>query len=354
MKPTASIALLALGLTSPAPLLADSRNFTIADIPPLPAAESLVAKWGDEQPTTRWYRLTRRTTLSQLATSLGVDVESLAVLNGQPMNHVFESGTWFAVSSDKSAAAANLVSVAAGSVRYSPPVISSPPVASTAKVQRGDSLASFLARHGIKEIELKRLNPGLAVTDISVGRELRVAKAASGQNLLAIRPTTSGGARWPETPNLQDYPRVPERRAEITPERQYVLDRIERERQTEANRKKAAEEARLRKYRTFGSKTYYWAGWKLDSKGTRSTTFTDSYSTSRQHVAVTCKGMRVSTRTYSSWSKWRIPTGDEERMLVELCSQIPGAPKAVVRPETIDQHKSKPCDGSRIRCATVL
>ena len=196
--------LFATAVWSGLPGQADSRNFTIAELPPLPAVESGADSQGDEQPTTRWYRLTRRTALSQLATSLGVDVQSLAALNDQPMNHVFESGTWFAVSSDRSDAASKLVSVAADSVRNAPPVISSPPVASTAKVQRSDSLASFLARHGIKEIELKRLNPGLAVADISVGRELRVAKAASGQNLLAIRPTTSGGASWPNTPNLQD------------------------------------------------------------------------------------------------------------------------------------------------------
>ena len=193
-----------LAVWSGLPGQADSRNFILAELPPLPEVESGAEVQGDEQTTTRWYRLTQRTALSRLASSLGVDVQSLAALNDQPMNHVFESGTWFAVSSDRSDAASKLVSVAADSVRNAPPVIAPPPVASTAKVQRGDSLASFLARHGIKEIELKRLNPGLAVADISVGRELRVAKAASGQNLLAIRPTTSGGASWPNTPNLQD------------------------------------------------------------------------------------------------------------------------------------------------------
>ena len=201
--------LFTLAVWSGLPGQADSRHFILAELPPLPAVESGAESHGDDQPTTRWYRLTRQTTLTQLATSLGVDVQSLADLNDQPMNHVFESGTWFAVSSDRSAAASTLGSVAADSVRTTPPVIAPPPVASTAKVQRGDSLASFLARHGIKEIELKRLNPGLAIADISVGRELRVAKAASGQNLLAIRPTTSGGASWPNTPSLQDSQTLP-------------------------------------------------------------------------------------------------------------------------------------------------
>ena len=51
---------------------ADSRNFTIAELPPLPAVESGADSQADEQPTTRWYRLTRRTALSQLATSWGL------------------------------------------------------------------------------------------------------------------------------------------------------------------------------------------------------------------------------------------------------------------------------------------
>lgn len=196
--------LFSLAVWSGLPGQADSRVFTLAELPPLPAVESALGSKAVEQSTTIWYRITKRTSLSQLASSLGVDVKSLAALNDQPMNHVFESGTWFAVSSERSSVASMLVSVEADSARNAPPVAAPPPVASTAKVQRGDSLASFLARHGIKEVELKRLNPGVAIADISVGRELRVAKAAGGQNLLAIRPTTSGGASWPSQPNLQD------------------------------------------------------------------------------------------------------------------------------------------------------
>ncbi|MEC8441813.1 MAG: LysM peptidoglycan-binding domain-containing M23 family metallopeptidase [Cyanobacteriota bacterium] len=201
----ASVApMFSLAVWSGLPGQADSRHFSLAELPPLPAVETSVESSGAEQSTTLWYQLTRRTALSQLAASLDVDVQSLAALNDQPMNHVFESGTWFAVSSDRRSVASMLVSVASDSARSAPPVIAPPPVASTAKVQSGDSLASFLARHGIKEIELKRLNPGLAVADISVGRELRVAKAAGGQNFLAIRPITSGGASWPSQPTLRD------------------------------------------------------------------------------------------------------------------------------------------------------
>ena len=136
----------------------------------------------------------------------------------------------------------------------------------------------------------------------------------------------------------------------MTPERQYVLNQIERARETERRRRLAAAEARRRQYKTFGDKTYYWAGWKLNSKGTRTTTYTEGYSSVKREVAVTCKGMRVSTKIYSKWSKWRIPSGDEQRMVIELCSQIPGAPRAVVRPAP----KAEVCTGSRIDCASKI
>ena len=81
-----------------------------------------------------------------------------------------------------------------------------PPIKLEAKeiaaIQRGDSLASFLSRHNVTLEQLKTLNPGLEVADFSVGRVVRVAKAAPGQSLLAIRPLTSGGASWPKTPGF--------------------------------------------------------------------------------------------------------------------------------------------------------
>ncbi|MGB1416329.1 MAG: LysM peptidoglycan-binding domain-containing M23 family metallopeptidase [Synechococcus sp.] len=70
-----------------------------------------------------------------------------------------------------------------------------------ATIQRGDSLASFLSRHNVTLEQLKTFNPGLEVADLTVGRVVRVAEAAPGQALLAIRPVTSGGAAWPNTPD---------------------------------------------------------------------------------------------------------------------------------------------------------
>lgn len=74
-----------------------------------------------------------------------------------------------------------------------------------ATIQRGDSLATFLSRHNVTLEQLKTLNPGIEVVDLAVGRVVRVAKAAPGQSLLAIRPLTSGAASWPKTPGFATF-----------------------------------------------------------------------------------------------------------------------------------------------------
>ena len=66
----------------------------------------------------------------------------------------------------------------------------------------GDSLATFLERHGINKEELKRFNPGLKLSELSAGNTVQVAKAKPGQQLMAIRPSVSGGASWPIRPDL--------------------------------------------------------------------------------------------------------------------------------------------------------
>ena len=70
-----------------------------------------------------------------------------------------------------------------------------------ASVRRGDSLASFLSRHGLTLEQLKSFNPGLEVL-ISPSVVWPAVEAAPGQSLLAIRPLTSGGASWPDTPGF--------------------------------------------------------------------------------------------------------------------------------------------------------
>ena len=178
---------------------ADSRSFTLAELPPLPSIDQDI---DSPVQASYWLRLRQRTSLTRLAASLDLDSADLAEINGQPENHVFRSGSWFAIPTGAKNRASMLVGVDADSVRTEPPITAPPPVQSIASVKRGDSLATFLDRHGINEEELKQFNPGLTLSELSVGSTVRVAKASPGQQLLAIRPSVSGGASWPERPEL--------------------------------------------------------------------------------------------------------------------------------------------------------
>ena len=182
---------------------ADSRNFVLADLPPLPSLSEKV-DLDDEQPDkTVVFRLNRTTSLVQLAASLELDQELLAALNNREPEHIFAAESWFVIPFDSRSRASMLVNVDAGSVRASAPIAPPPPVQATAALQRGDSLAKFLRRHNIQETELKQLNPGLNLSDITLGREFRVARAAGSRNLLAIRPIDAS-ASWPKLPSLGD------------------------------------------------------------------------------------------------------------------------------------------------------
>ena len=91
-----------------------------------------------------------------------------------------------------------LSSLKRNSERQTPPVALLPPASTHAKIQKGDSLGAFLKRHGVTQQELKTFNPGLEFNALTIGRELQVAQASSGQSLLAVRPLRSGAAAWPE------------------------------------------------------------------------------------------------------------------------------------------------------------
>ena len=186
---------------------ADSKSFTLAELPPLQEDDAIVAS--SDKPAF-WFRLRQRTSLPRLAASLDLSSARFAEINDQPVTHVFPSGSWFAIPAVAQDRALLLVGVENESIRTEPPITAPPPIRSTASIQRGDSLSSFLKRHGINKEELKQFNPGLTLSELSVGTEVRVAKAATGQQLLAIRPSISGGASWPDRPALSN-PQAPQR-----------------------------------------------------------------------------------------------------------------------------------------------
>lgn len=207
----AAVPLLTLSIWNNLPGQADIHTFQIAELPPLPeepVETSDVNKTIPSTPKTLWFKTSKRVSLVNLAESLELDPERFAELNQLSVGYVFKNGSSFAVPDTHKNAVAELTKAISEGKSDIPTVTAPPPVSDLAKVQRGDSLNSFLKRHGVTPQQLKQFNPGLKLSRLTVGRQVRIAKAASGQSLLAIRPTISGGASWPDRPGLppSDHP----------------------------------------------------------------------------------------------------------------------------------------------------
>ena len=203
----AAVPLVTLSIWSSLPGQADNNTFQIAELPPLPQdtqvlSESAQVRSDSESSKTLWFKTSSRVSLIELAESLDLDPEIFAQLNKLSLEYVFKKGSRFAVPDTLKDAAAELTKSVAIDKPDLPNVTPPPPISELAKVQRGDSLKAFLTRHGITSEQLKDFNPGLKLSALTVGREVRVSKAATGQSLLAIRPSISGGVSWPDQHGL--------------------------------------------------------------------------------------------------------------------------------------------------------
>ncbi|MDB4638542.1 peptidoglycan DD-metalloendopeptidase family protein [bacterium] len=210
---SATSPLMAFCVWSGLPGHADNNVFNLAELPPLPVETSQLPTpqpLNDRSlPTddthasdSLWFQLTRTISLSRLAEALDLAPDQLAELNGRETTHLFAAKSWAVVPESLGEKAESIIGLDKKSRRDSAPLTTPPPVLEVASVQKGDSLASFLARNGVSSAELKTFNPGLQLNALTVGRELRVAQASPGQSMLAIRPTVSGGAAWPIRPSF--------------------------------------------------------------------------------------------------------------------------------------------------------
>ena len=190
-----------IALWSALPGEANSRSAVIPDLPPLPISQSDAS--ADSEQSVIYVQLKSSLSLRRLAASLDLVPSELARLNGLGVDADLAKGHWWVVPSQKRTRLSMLTTVDASSIRTTAPNHSSPSVANRAFFLRGDSLDSFLQRHGIKKMELKELNPDLNLAALKVGRELRVSRS-SDRPLLAIRPSVSGGVSWPALEQLSD------------------------------------------------------------------------------------------------------------------------------------------------------
>ena len=193
---------LSLGLWSSLPGIADNATFDLAELPPLPPLSpnepaAVVSKV--ESSSQIWFKVVRATSLRRFAELLKLDREVLSSLNNVPSSHVFEKESWLSLPDFARVVALTLSSLNHSSERQTLPMVAPPPVSATAKIKIGDSLASFLKRHGLTQKQLLSWNPGLQLSALTIGQELQIAEASSGQS---IRPLSSGGAAWPDSPLL--------------------------------------------------------------------------------------------------------------------------------------------------------
>jgi murein DD-endopeptidase MepM/ murein hydrolase activator NlpD len=79
-------------------------------------------------------------------------------------------------------------------------------------VRLGDTLEGIAQRYNLSLDKLMQLNPELRQSPLVVGRRLRVASTAPEprvHGLVSMRPSTSGGVSWPETPDYSPSESTP-------------------------------------------------------------------------------------------------------------------------------------------------
>ena len=253
------------------------------------------------QPKRRqWVRVSQDVRLTELAADLNLSVDVLTKLNELSADVTLKKGQWVVLPQLDELKLALSSFLDAKKVSNTAPLAAPPSLGEVVKVTSTDSLTTIATRHGLSLSELRQLNPGVNLARLVIGSELRVANAAP-RALLAIRPGVSGGASWPSLPqSLGGTGRGP-----TTPKKERIRSQIEQNKEAQRQALLRAEEAKRRRYKTFGKCTYDWLGWGKSPSGIRSTTaFCRPYS--RIELAVDCKALKVSKRSLiyskSSWS----------------------------------------------------
>jgi len=148
-----------------------------------------------------WIQTSSEIRLDALAMELDLSPQALADLNERSVSSTFRSGEWLTLPTRVEKRLSSSTSLDTGSIRRSAPLSTPPAPVAEVKVEQGDSVASIARNHGLTLTQLRQLNPGEKLARLVVGSSVRVAEAAP-RSLLAIRPTVSGGASWPNLPNL--------------------------------------------------------------------------------------------------------------------------------------------------------
>jgi LysM repeat protein len=303
-----------------------------------------------------WVKVSTRSTLKGIAADLGLRSSDLTALNDQTSFETIKAGTWIVLPADAEANLINSTRLDGSKVLRKKPLQLPPDPKEVVRIKANETLSTFSRDQGVSLSELRSLNPGLDLARLTIGSEVRVAKA-SPRALLAIRPTVSGGASFPSLPELPGgiSPAV----GPDTAQKQAIRQRLRKAREQESLVALRKAEARRQRYRTIGSCTFDWQSWGQSGSGVRSVKSScQGYLRPVTEVAVDCKRLKVSEMKYRKWYGWKIPSGDLEALTVEACANVVGASKPVyVRPDartieasTTTDIKAPKCTGPAILC----
>jgi len=201
MKPSRWILPVLLTTPAIAPLLSAIADHSRS----LSNHEQLLATLPSTTQEITWVPVTRSVTVEELSSQLAIDESRLARLNRVNEDHRFVRGDWVALPSAEIASLNQVATVDANARRSTPPQrISSLPVTSAGVVRFGDTLAEIARRYGMTLAELLRLNPGIETARLVVGSQVRLAQSSPlpPPSLLAVKPSVSGGASWPDQPQF--------------------------------------------------------------------------------------------------------------------------------------------------------
>ena len=163
-----------------------------------------------------WVKINKPATIKFIAHQLGISWSEISVLNDHPSANRLMAGSWIVLPVSAMARLQQSKSLDITTVSHNQPPVTAPaPPASLVKIQSGDSIASIAKQHGQTHQRIRQLNPGLEFNQLTVGRNIRVAKATRpqkttlttslGSNNLQSLSLLSNGGGWIDLGDTNSY-----------------------------------------------------------------------------------------------------------------------------------------------------
>jgi LysM repeat protein len=200
-----------------------------------------------------WVKVSTRSTLQDIAADLGLLNSDLTALNDQASQETIQPGTWIVIPADAEKSLIRATRLDGTTVTRREPLQIPPAPPSLVRIKANGSLSTFSRDRGVSLSELRSLNPGLDLSHLAIGSEVRVAKP-SRRALSASYPNGSGGASFPALPALpgSSAPAI----GPDTAQKQAIRQRLRKAREQESLVALRKAEARRQRYRTIGSCTF--------------------------------------------------------------------------------------------------